>query len=122
MKLPKVKIINHNTSVGLARCMNLAAKMATAEVLAFLSPKVEVANDWFISLLGWLAENPNDMVLPVVDPINWNSFEFSKSKVPVQFRGGFTWGLSFRWKAIPDDEKQRRQNLPIELRYVYNER
>ena len=116
-KLPKVNVVNHNNSIGLAQCMNNAAKMATGQVLAFLSPKIEVNNDWHVSLLAWLAENPNDMVLPVVDPIHWNSLQYSQSKIPVQIRGGFTWGLSFRWKAIPDKEKQRRQNLPIELRY-----
>ena len=97
--------------------MNNAAKMATGQVLAFLSLKVEVADDWHIALLAWLADNPNDMVLPVVDPIHWKSLEYSKSKTPIQIRGGFTWGLTFRWKIIPDEEKQRRQNLPVELRY-----
>ena len=116
-RLPKVKVISHNKSVGLAQCMNSAAKMATGEVLAFLSPKIEVANDWYIGLLAWLAEYPNDMVLPVIEPIHWRSLEYSKSKTPVQIRGGFTWGLTFRWKIIPEDEKQRRQNHPIELRY-----
>ena len=115
-KLPKVKVINHNKSVGLAQCMNFAAKMATGHVLAFLSPKVEVAYDWHVALLAWLAEYPNDMVLPVIDPIHWRSLEYSKSKTPVQIRGGLTWGLAFHWKIIPDEEKQRRQNLPIELR------
>ena len=110
-------MVTHKASVGLAQCMNHAAKMATGHVLAFLSPRIEVANDWYISLLARLAENPNDMVLPIVDPIHWNTLEYSKSKTPVQVRGGFTWGLTFRWKAIPDDEKQRRQSLPIELRF-----
>ena len=109
-------MVNHSISIGLARCMNIAAKMATGQVLAFLSPKVEVNIDWHVSLLAWLAENPNDMVLPVIDPIHWNNLEYSQSKIPVQIRGGFTWGLSFRWKAIPNKEKQKRQNLPVELR------
>lgn len=100
--------------------MNSAAKMATGQVLAFLSPKIEVTNDWHISLLAWLAENPIDMVLPVIDPVHWKTLEYSKSKIPIQIRGGFTWGLAFRWKAIPDEEKLRRkQNYPIELRYVH---
>lgn len=115
-KLPEVKVINHNTSIGLARCMNFAAKMATGQVLAFLSTRVEVADDWYIALLAWLAENPNDMVLPVMDSVHWNTFKYSTSKVPVQVRGGFTWGLEFRWMAIPNEEKQRRHALPVELR------
>ena len=116
-KLPKVNVINHNISLGLAQCMNIAARMASGQVLVFLNPKIEVTDGWHVALLAWLADNPNDMVLPVIDPVHWKTFEFSKSKTPVQIRGGFTWGLTFRWKAIPDEEKQRRRNNPIELRY-----
>jgi len=97
--------------------MNSAAKMATGQVLAYLSPRIEVNNDWYIPLLAWLEENSNDIVMPEIEPIHWNTLEYSKSKTPVQVRGGFTWRLSFRWKAIPDEEKQRRKNLPVELRY-----
>jgi len=118
-KFPRIKIINANPSMGLADCMNLAAKRSTGQVLAFVSPRIEFTNNWYFPLLEWLSENPNDMVVPVIDMINYKTLEYSKSTTPVQVRGGFTWALTFRWKMIPDVEKQRRQNLPIELRLVH---
>ncbi|XP_065919997.1 polypeptide N-acetylgalactosaminyltransferase 11-like isoform X3 [Dysidea avara] len=121
-KFPIVKIINATSpSMGLANCMNTAAKRATGQVLAFVSPQIEFTNNWHIPLLAWLSDHPNNMVVPMIDTINYKTLEYSKSTTPVQVRGGFTWALAFRWKEIPDVEKQRRQNLSIELRTpVYN--
>ena len=116
-KFPIVKIINATSpSMGLANCMNTAAKRATGQVLAFVSPQIEFTNNWHIPLLAWLSDHPNNMVVPMIDTINYKTLEYSKSTTPVQVRGGFTWALAFRWKEIPDVEKQRRQNLSIELR------
>ena len=117
-KFSRVKIVNASQSMGLADCMNTAAKRATGQVLAFVSPRIEFTNGWHVPLLAWLSENPNDMVVPVIDMIHYKTLELSKPSSPyVQVRGGFTWALTFRWKEIPNEEKRRRQNLPIELRH-----
>ena len=117
-KFSRVKIVNTSQSMGLADCMNTAAKRATGQVLAFVSPRIEFTNGWHVPLLAWLSENPNDMVVPVIDMIHYKTLELSKPSSPsVQVRGGFTWALTFRWKEIPNEEKKRRQNLPIELRH-----
>lgn len=41
---------------------------------------------------------------PIIDIIDADTFEYKSSPL---VRGGFNWGLNFRWDAIPREELQK---------------
>ena len=64
--------------------------------------------------------NSTNVVCPVIDVISWEKLEYSTIRGPPGVRGGFNWGLQFKWKKIPDYEQQRRQH--DETRWVSGRR
>ena len=54
--------------------------------------------------------NSSNVVCPVIDVISWEKLEYSTIRGPPGVRGGFNWGLQFKWKKIPDYEQVRRSH------------
>ena len=54
--------------------------------------------------------NNSIVVCPVIDVISWEKMEYSTIRGPPGVRGGFNWGLQFKWKKIPDYEQERRNH------------
>ena len=45
---------------------------------------------------------------PVIDVITWEKIEYSRIRGPPGVRGGFNWGMQFKWRKIPEYEQKRR--------------
>ena len=82
-------------------------------MLVFLDSHCEVNTDWLEPLLTSLIENPRTVAIPVIDMINPDTFEYLSSPL---VKGGFNWGLHFRWDQLPDEYfKDEESNVkPIE--------
>ena len=52
---------------------------------------------------------------PVIDNINFKTLKYNGGRGDVGNRGGFNWGLVFKWRKLPKYEKERRQNDPARL-------
>ena len=52
--------------------------------------------------------NSSNVVCPVIDVISWEKLEYSTIRGAPGVRGGFNWGLQFKWKKIPEYEQVRR--------------
>ena len=59
-------------------------------------------------MLERIHQNRTTVVCPVIDVISWEKLEYSTVRGPPGVRGGFNWGLQFKWKKIPDYEQKRR--------------
>ncbi|XP_063524073.1 polypeptide N-acetylgalactosaminyltransferase 11 isoform X2 [Pongo pygmaeus] len=71
------------------------------EVLVFLDSHCEVNVMWLQPLLAAIREDRHTVVCPVIDIISADTLAYSSSPV---VRGGFNWGLHFKWDLVPLSE------------------
>ncbi|XP_064131146.1 polypeptide N-acetylgalactosaminyltransferase 11 isoform X3 [Loxodonta africana] len=97
----KTKVIRNKKREGLIRGRMIGAAQATGEVLVFLDSHCEVNEMWLQPLLAAVREDPHTVVCPVIDIISADTLLYSSSPI---VRGGFNWGLHFKWDLVPFDE------------------
>ncbi|XP_066479662.1 polypeptide N-acetylgalactosaminyltransferase 12 [Tiliqua scincoides] len=107
--LRKVRLIRANKREGLVRARLLGATIAKGEVLTFLDCHCECHEGWLEPLLQRIKEEPTAVVCPVIDVIDWNTFEYLGNAGEPQI-GGFDWRLVFDWHVIPQREQNRRKS------------
>ncbi|XP_074052823.1 polypeptide N-acetylgalactosaminyltransferase 12 [Macrotis lagotis] len=107
--LPKVRLIRANKREGLVRARLLGASIATGEILTFLDCHCECHDGWLEPLLERIHEDESAVVCPVIDVIDWNTFEYLGNSGEPQI-GGFDWRLVFTWHVIPEKEQKRRRS------------
>ncbi|XP_012878805.1 PREDICTED: polypeptide N-acetylgalactosaminyltransferase 12 [Dipodomys ordii] len=111
--LPKVRLIRANKREGLVRARLLGASMARGEVLTFLDCHCECHEGWLEPLLQRIYEKESAVVCPVIDVIDWNTFEYLGNSGEPQI-GGFDWRLVFTWHVVPDRERIQMRS-PIDV-------
>ena len=105
---PKVKILRHSKREGLIRARMTGANAANGDTITFLDSHCEANVGWLEPLLHRIYLNRTTVVCPVIDVISWEKLEYSTIRGPPGVRGGFNWGLQFKWRKIPDYEQKRR--------------
>lgn len=103
----KIKIIRNDKREGLIRSRVFGARIATADTLIFLDSHIEVNQMWIEPLLHLVKHNKTAIAVPLIDIINADTFEYSSSPL---VRGGFNWGLHYRWDMIPKSMLQTNQD------------
>lgn len=78
------------------------------EVLIFLDSHCEVNQDWVQPLLARIQENRTYVVTPIIDIINSDTFQYTPSPL---VRGGFNWGLHFKWDSLPNKALQKNEDF-----------
>lgn len=106
---PKVKIVRTKQREGLIRARLLGFSNAVGDVVTFLDSHCECAVGWVEPLLDRIAEDKRNVVCPVIDVIEDDSFKYQYGNARSTSIGGFDWNLQFTWHAIPEDERSRRQ-------------
>nr|XP_009937135.1 PREDICTED: polypeptide N-acetylgalactosaminyltransferase 15 [Opisthocomus hoazin] len=107
-KLDGVKLIRSNKRLGVIRGRMLGAARATGDVLVFMDSHCECQKGWLEPLLARLSSNRNSVVSPVIDVIDWKTFQYYHS-VSLH-RGVFDWKLDFHWEPLPEHEEKVRQS------------
>ncbi|KAF6085862.1 polypeptide N-acetylgalactosaminyltransferase 11 [Phyllostomus discolor] len=97
----KIKVIRNTKREGLIRGRMIGAAHATGDVLVFLDSHCEVNVMWLQPLLAAIREDRRTVVCPVIDIISADTLAYSSSPV---VRGGFNWGLHFKWDLVPPSE------------------
>ncbi|XP_061752985.1 polypeptide N-acetylgalactosaminyltransferase 12 [Nerophis ophidion] len=105
--LRKVRLVRATKRQGLVRARLLGASIATGDVLTFLDCHCECHQGWLEPLLQRIKEKPSAVVCPIIDSIDWNTFEYLGHAGEPNI-GGFDWRLVFTWHSIPPSEKARR--------------
>ena len=104
-----VRLIHTKKRVGLIQARLLGARQASGDVLTFLDAHCECTKGWLEPLLNRIKENPRAVVCPVIDIINDDTFQYTKS-FSLHW-GAFNWELHFRWFVMGISQMDRfRQN------------
>ncbi|XP_056155406.1 polypeptide N-acetylgalactosaminyltransferase 11 isoform X2 [Lampris incognitus] len=97
----KVRLVRNQRREGLIRGRMIGASHATGEVLVFLDSHCEVNQAWLQPLLDPIQRDYRTVVCPVIDIISADTLTYSPSPI---VRGGFNWGLHFKWDPVPPSE------------------
>lgn len=95
----KVRLIRNQKREGLIRSRVIGARDAKGDVLVFLDSHIEVNTDWLRPLLKMVHNENSTLAVPVIDIINADTFAYKNSPL---VRGGFNWGLHFKWDNLPE--------------------
>ncbi|XP_045169871.2 polypeptide N-acetylgalactosaminyltransferase 5-like isoform X2 [Mercenaria mercenaria] len=118
-QLEKVSLVRAPERSGLIRARLMGFDHCTAQVAVFLDSHCEVTEGWLPPLLHRIKENNTNVLVPVIDVIDDNTFRYngmSGGGIRSVFVGGFDWGLLFNWHAIPEKELERinhKNHLPV---------
>ncbi|XP_030644959.1 polypeptide N-acetylgalactosaminyltransferase 4 [Chanos chanos] len=107
--LERVRLIRTNKREGLVRARLIGATYATGDVLTFLDCHCECVPGWIEPLLERIGESESTIICPVIDTIDWNTFEFYM-QTDEPMIGGFDWRLTFQWHIVPQAERNRRKS------------
>ncbi|OCT74133.1 hypothetical protein XELAEV_18033099mg [Xenopus laevis] len=108
-----VKMIRSNKRLGVTGGRMLGAAKATGEVFIFMDSHCECHPGWLEPLLSRIMHNRNRIVSPVIDSVDWKTFEDYHSSLPLQV---FDWKLDFHWVPLPEHEKKGHQSPIIPFR------
>ena len=119
-KLGKVRIVRCAKREGLIRARIIGFNASVAETATFLDSHCEVTQGWIEPLLERIADNDTNVMCPVIDGIDAETFKYKPGRYPYAHDGisigGFMWSLNFFWNALPDREKKRRKTDTQPLR------
>nr|XP_012217497.1 PREDICTED: polypeptide N-acetylgalactosaminyltransferase 1 isoform X2 [Linepithema humile] len=111
-RLPaKVKLLRLPYRQGLIRARLYGARNAIGDVLIFLDAHCEVIKDWLQPLLQRIKYNKNAVLMPIIDNISEETFEYLHDNEASFFQvGGFTWSGHFTWINIQKHEIESRSS------------
>ncbi|XP_034401193.1 polypeptide N-acetylgalactosaminyltransferase 15-like [Cyclopterus lumpus] len=97
--LEGVRLIRSTKRLGVGGCRTLGAARAAGEVLVFMDSHCECQKGWLEPLLERVAQDRTRVVSPIMDAIDWQTFQYNATRWPV--RGVFDWRLDFHWESNP---------------------
>ncbi|TNN72195.1 Polypeptide N-acetylgalactosaminyltransferase 15 [Liparis tanakae] len=97
--LEGVRLIRSTKRLGVGGCRTLGATRAAGEVLVFMDSHCECQRGWLEPLLERVAQDRTRVVSPIMDVIDWQTFQYNATQWPV--RGVFDWRLDFSWESNP---------------------
>ncbi len=109
---PSIQIVRLTKREGLIRARMAGANVATGDVLVFLDSHCECGPGWLEPMLDRIHRDRSTVVCPVIDNINSQTLDYYSGRGDVGNRGGFNWGLVFKWRKIPKYEVERRKGDP----------
>lgn len=92
------QVIRSRERRGLIQARLMGARQAKGEVLTFLDAHCECTPGWLEPLLDRIREDPSTVVCPVIDILNDDTFQYTKS-FSLHW-GAFNWELHFRWYTM----------------------
>ncbi len=107
---PKIKLIRLKKREGLIRARSAGAEICSGDVIVFLDSHCECNIGWLEPMLDRIHTDRRNVVCPVIDNIYWKNLHYAPGGGIVGNRGGFNWGLVFKWRKVPKYEEERRGN------------
>ncbi|KAM7063999.1 polypeptide N-acetylgalactosaminyltransferase 15 [Molossus nigricans] len=103
-RLEGVKLLRSNKRLGAIGARMLGATRATGDVLVFMDSHCECHPGWLEPLLSRIAGDRSRVVSPVIDVIDWKTFQYHPSKDPQ--RAVLDWKLDLHWEALSESKRK----------------
>jgi polypeptide N-acetylgalactosaminyltransferase len=103
----KVKLVRRGERSGLMDARVDGARAATGPTVTFLDSHIEVSPQWLEPLMARIKEDPHHVVMPIIDSIDADSFEYRRGGLDIL---GFSWGLG--QKSIGGRRRTRTEPMP----------
>ncbi|KAL3832576.1 hypothetical protein ACJMK2_024209 [Sinanodonta woodiana] len=107
-RLSKVSLVRLKERSGLIRARIAGFDASTGQVAIFLDSHCEATEGWLEPLLDRIVRNDTTVVVPDINIIAEDTFEFELRGCKYSQAGGFDWNLEFNWLDIPEAERKRR--------------
>ncbi|CAM4887854.1 unnamed protein product [Rotaria socialis] len=104
-----VKLYRTGKRVGLIAARTLGADKSTGDVIIILDAHCECVVNWLPPLLTRIAINRKALAVPIVDGIEWKTFEHSNIYGSTNFRGIWEWGFLYKETEVPEQELRKRK-------------
>lgn len=109
-KLPKVRLVRQKSRMGLVKARLRGAEEALAETFTVLDSHIEVQDGWLPPLMRRLKDNPQRVLMPMIDSLNAETLTFRKGGIGCTL--GFLWTLTEHSIPIqPADNEQRNGSI-----------
>jgi polypeptide N-acetylgalactosaminyltransferase len=109
------RVVRSGSRVGLIQARLLGARQAVGQVLTFLDAHCECTPGWLEPLLARVGADRRAVVCPVIDIINDDTFQYTKS-FSLHW-GAFNWDMHFRWYTMgPKEIEVRKKNSTVPYR------
>ena len=95
---PKIILRRCDKRRGLMYARSEGARVATGEVVTFLDSHIEVQDRWLEPLLARIKQDPKHVVMPIIDSIEPDSFEYMKGGLDIL---AFSWSLGQKGVSRP---------------------
>lgn len=106
----KVRVLRNKKREGLIRSRLFGAREAVGGVLIFLDSHIEATIGWLEPLLNAIKADETNVVTPMIDIIDKQTFEYKYSTSTRVSVGGFDWNMQFTWHGLPDREYKKRKS------------
>lgn len=106
----KVRVLRNSKREGLIRARLHGAREAKGDVLVFLDSHIEATIGWLEPLLSEIKKDETNVVTPIIDVIDKQTFEYKYSISSRVSVGGFDWNLQFTWHGLPDRLYKQRKS------------
>ncbi|XP_007934859.1 polypeptide N-acetylgalactosaminyltransferase 15 [Orycteropus afer afer] len=106
--LEGVRLLRSNKRLGVIEGRMLGAARATGDVLVFMDSHCECHPGWLEPLLSRIAGDRSRVVSPVIDVIDWKTFQYYPSEDLK--RGVLDWKLDVHWEPLPEHERKALQS------------
>ncbi|XP_075900482.1 polypeptide N-acetylgalactosaminyltransferase 15-like [Nelusetta ayraudi] len=110
--LSRVRLVRSTRRLGVGGCRALGAGQAAGEVLVFMDSHCECQRGWLEPLLERVAQDRTRVVSPIIDLIDWQTFQYNATQWPV--RGVFDWRLDFHWDSSGLQPQERVSDSAVE--------
>jgi polypeptide N-acetylgalactosaminyltransferase len=104
----RVRVLRNKKREGLIRSRLYGAREAKGEVLLFLDSHIEATIGWIEPLLDLIQKDDTNVVTPVIDIIDDDTFGYIYRNTDRFSIGIFDWNLRFTWQTQSENDYKKR--------------
>ncbi|KAL7675745.1 hypothetical protein ACOME3_002010 [Neoechinorhynchus agilis] len=107
----KVKLIINPHRMGLIKARIIGAQHVSSDVIVILDAHCECVTNWLPPLLAEISNNRRTMAIPIVDGLDWRTFQHRSIYGEQPYRGIWEWGFLYKETPVSKREYSRWDHI-----------